>query len=527
MTLPGIEPIATFLGGLGLFFTGIRNLSANMLQIGGKRLREAATDHTGSPVINALIGTLAGALLQSSNGIAFVLISMVTAGLVPVATAMSLMLWANLGTSTLVILASIDLRLVALVMLGIAGVWLHIDRAGSSGRRRAIEVLMSIAMLFFGLELLRAGTADVHSGEAAEAMRLAGASAMGAFVLGVVGTLITQSSASTTIIAVAASQAGLFSFNDAVLLVLGASIGSGSNVLLLGARARGTQKQLVLFQGLAKLLGIAVILPLVLLELSFGWPLLLHAVRAMASDPGRQLTLVYVACQAAPLVIVGVFSRPIRQMLARIAPPLAAESLRQPQFIYDGALGDADIALILVEKEQARVVARLAGALETPEEAEAASLTSLTAAIGRFLGAIAGAGEGSAVALPQEQLDRIANLQARNEVVRLLHENVQQFAHERDALPPGAVAKLADTLTQGLSAVLMCLDDAVRDGAAEDIALVRQISSDRSTVVDSLRRQLVQAGSQELVYSLTSLFERAVWLVQRYSLLLREGAAAT
>lgn len=98
MTLPGIEPIATFLGGLGLFFTGIRNLSANMLQIGGKRLREAATDHTGSPIINALIGTLAGALLQSSNGIAFVLISMVTAGLVPVATAMSLMLWANLGT---------------------------------------------------------------------------------------------------------------------------------------------------------------------------------------------------------------------------------------------------------------------------------------------------------------------------------------------------------------------------------------------------------------------------------------------
>jgi hypothetical protein len=68
--------------------------------------------------------------------------------------------------------------------------------------------------------------------------------------------------------------------------------------------------------------------------------------------------------------------------------------------------------------------------------------------------------------LPREQPDRIANRQARNEVVRLLHENVQHFARERDALPPGAVAKLAETRTQGLSAVLMCPDDAVRDGGA-------------------------------------------------------------
>ena len=35
--MTGIDAIASFLGGLGLFFTGIRSLSANMLQIGGRR----------------------------------------------------------------------------------------------------------------------------------------------------------------------------------------------------------------------------------------------------------------------------------------------------------------------------------------------------------------------------------------------------------------------------------------------------------------------------------------------------------
>ena len=191
--MTGIDAIASFLGGLGLFFTGIRSLSANMLQIGGRPLRQASPDTCRNPVLIAVVGIAAGALLQSSNGITFILVSMVTAGLVPVATAMSLMLWANLGTSTLVTLAAIDLRLVALVMLGIAGMWLY-DRPVQRNDGQVIEVVMSIAMLFFGLELLRAGTAGVHNGEAAEAMGLAGASGVGAFVLGCVVTLFTQSS---------------------------------------------------------------------------------------------------------------------------------------------------------------------------------------------------------------------------------------------------------------------------------------------------------------------------------------------
>jgi phosphate:Na+ symporter len=70
----------------------------------------------------------------------------------------------------------------------------------------------------------------------------------------------------------------------------------------------------------------------------------------------------------------------------------------------------------------------------------------------------------------------------------------------------------------------MFVDDASRSGAADDIALLKQLSSDRSGVVDGLRRRLVQVENQEAVYRLTSLFERAVWLVERYALLLEAGA---
>jgi len=523
--MTGIEAIASFLGGLGLFFTGIRSLSANMLQIGGRPIRQAVAGHVHNPALVAVVGIAAGALLQSSNSITFILVSMITAGLLEIITAMPLLLWANLGTSALVAVAAIDLRLVTLLALGIAGIWLYVDRSSGTTRRQVMEVVLAIAVLLLGLQMLRTGAAGLRtSGAASDVMTLAEASGVGAFLLGCVVTLFTQSSSATAILAVSATQTGLMPFQGAVLMVLGASVGSGVSVVLMGTSARGNQRQLVLFQGITKLLGVAVIMPLVIVERVTGWPLLLRGVQAAAADSGQQIALVYLACQMAALAVCVILARPILRLLAAIAPPLEAENLARPQFIYQAAVGDADIALILAEKEQARVSAHLAPALEQADEVAAASIAHLCGEVGGFLGSIAGSNDGAVAALPRTVLDRLANLQARNEVLRSLHETVHQIARTRGDLPPGPAAALADALSQGLGAVLMCVDDAARTGAANDIALLKQISSDRSSVVDALRRRLIQAENQELVYRLTSLFERAVWLVGRYALLLEAGA---
>ncbi len=523
--MTGIDAIASFLGGLGLFFTGIRSLSANMVQIGGRPLRQAVSGHMQNPLLVAIVGVASGVLLQSANGITFILVSIVTAGLLQMTAAMPLLLWANLGTSALVAVAAIDLRLVTLLALGLSGIWLYIDRSSGTTRRQVLEVVLAIGLLFLGLELLRAGTAGFRTyGAASGAVALAESSGTVAFLLGCIVTLFTQSSSATAILAISATQAGLLPIQGAALLVLGASLGSGVSVVLMGSSTRGSQRQLVLFQGLTKLLGVAVVLPLVLVEELTGWPLLLRTVQEMADDPGRQLALVYLACQLAALAVCAIPARPIRRLLSAVAPPLEAESLARLQFIYQAAVGDADIALILAEKEQARVSARLAPALEQPDDVAAASVAHLCGDIARFLGSIAGSNDGAVAALPRVMLDRLANLQARNEVLRSLYETVHQIARTRAGLPPGATATLADTLSQGLGAVLMCTDDAASSGAVEDIELLKEISSDRSRVVDALRRRLVQADNQEVVYRMTSQFERAVWLVERYALLLEAGA---
>jgi phosphate:Na+ symporter len=292
----------------------------------------------------------------------------------------------------------------------------------------------------------------------------------------------------------------------------------------MGASTRGSQRQLVLFQGLTKLLGVAVLGPLIALEDITGWPLLQAGMQAIVPEPGRQLAFLYLACQLAALAAYYALAQPIGRLLVAVAPPLPAESLAVPQFIYDAAVGDADMALLLAEKEQMRVAARLASTLEAPDPATADSVERLSDEIDRFLGSIAGSGEDTA-AVPRTQLDRLVNLRARTEVLRLLHDTVFQLGLTRSRMPPGEAAALGDALTQGLGAVLMCADDAAREADAETVETLKRISSDRSAAVDAMRRRLVKATNQEAVYRLTSLFERAVWLVQRYALLLEAPVA--
>ena len=292
--------------------------------------------------------------------------------------------------------------------------------------------------------------------------------------------------------------------------------------MLMGADRRGSQRQLVLFQALTKLLGVAVVLPLLVLEDLVHLPLLQTAVRWLSSDVGRQLALIYLACQLGSLLAYGLLGPWVRRLLAWAAPPLAAEQLGRPQFIYDGALGDADTALILADKEQSRVATLLAARLEPGTEATGAHAARLTEEIGRFLSAL-GAGD---AALDQLELDSLANLQARNEALRALHETIDQIDLARGPVPADSEAgALADALTIGLGAVLMCVDDAASGRGVDDVLLLKQLTSDRSDLVDGLRRRAIQAESQQTVYVLTSLFERAIWLVQRYALLLETAIA--
>jgi phosphate:Na+ symporter len=92
--------------------------------------------------------------------------------------------------------------------------------------------------------------------------------------------------------------------------------------------------------------------------------------------------------------------------------------------------------------------------------------------------------------------------------------------------------ELVENIAEGLGALLFTANDAVSGRDPEDVALLRQFTSDRGSLVDALRRRVMSAeqglsaDDRTSLYAVTSLLERVVWMLGRYGGLLESEIAA-
>ena len=117
-----MDTIATLLGGLGLFFLGIRQLAQNMQSIAGPGARRVVAHLTRGRWAASLAGLGLGGLTQSSSAVTIITANMQASGMITVERALPVLAWANLGTTALVLLATLDMRLAAFLLLGISGI---------------------------------------------------------------------------------------------------------------------------------------------------------------------------------------------------------------------------------------------------------------------------------------------------------------------------------------------------------------------------------------------------------------------
>src|SRR5579862_4909801 len=97
--------LANIIAGVGLLFSGLRMVDANLRQATGRQLRTTIGRLTRNTWISGVVGVVTGALVQSSSGIVFILVSLVTSGLTTVAAVLPIITWANVGCSALIFVA--------------------------------------------------------------------------------------------------------------------------------------------------------------------------------------------------------------------------------------------------------------------------------------------------------------------------------------------------------------------------------------------------------------------------------------
>jgi phosphate:Na+ symporter len=216
------------------------------------------------------------------------------------------------------------------------------------------------------------------------------------------------------------------------------------------------------------------------------------------------------------------------RILAALAPEAAEDALARPRYLDEGVLEDSELAMDLVRREQARVVAALPALLDRVRlDATVASgldhrevrtaLGSLGTEIAGFLTDLA------AVEKDHDRGVQIASAIARQQAMAELVGSVDDMAAAIDRLPADSVARmLGGGLAEASDVLLGTLREWLERGDAADRELLEAMTSDRGEQMESVRRNAAGAefGSPEdqatILYA-TSLFERTVYLARRVS----------
>lgn len=500
---------APLLGGLGLFFLGIRALSAELQAAAGPRMRAAVRAGTATPWHAAGVGLVLGAATQSSNAVTFIAASLRGAGLIPPRRALPLVAWSNAGTAALVLLATFDLRAAALWLLGVVGCWRAF--APASRLRAALGALTGLGLLLLGLALLKEGAAPLSDSEVVrELLLFAGDAWLPAFLVGFAVTLVAQSSSAVSILAITLHGAGLLAFGQAAMAVCGASLGSGAAVWLMAGGMAGTARQPVVFQAALKAAGAVGVAALLLTEAATGQPGLMALTALATPQADTRLALLFLLLQVLPALAAAPLHVPLQALLDRWVRASPTEEWGRPRHVFPAAAEDPPSALPLVAAEQARLLRRLPPLLnplrgegDAPGGAVAAS-PALEAELGRFLDGLLGR------PLAAETLDGVLHARERLALLADLREAVTGFAAA--AAPIGEGAR---PMAEALHLLLEELREAA-DGEAR--GWIATLAEDRGEMMRRIRRAAAPDGREALLAA-TALFERAVWLVRRLALL--------
>lgn len=293
------------LGAVGLFLYGMKVMSEGLQKAAGDRLRNILGAMTRNRFTGTVTGFFITALIQSSSASTVMVVSFVNAGLMTLAQSMAVIMGANVGTTfTAWIIAlfgfKVDISAFALPLIGLAVPLLFSKK---SKTKSIGEFTIGFAFLFMGLDMISKYVPDLQSNPEMFAFLQRYASMGFGSVLifclvGVVVTMIIQSSAAMFAITLIMCSKGWITFDLACALVLGSNIGTTVTPLLASmsgnVAAKRTAMGHLLFNLLGTLWTLAVFFPFVDLnswiteEIGQGDPAGLYNYESnlQATDPG-------------------------------------------------------------------------------------------------------------------------------------------------------------------------------------------------------------------------------------------------
>ena len=276
----------TVFGGLAIFIYSMQLMGEGLRGVAGQRLRSILHLFAKNRFVAILTGTIVTSLIQSSGATTVMVVGFVNAGLLTLKQSIGIILGSHIGTT-------VTGQIVAFKISGISMPAIIIGVVMSFFKQRIVKkwgmTIMGFGFLFFSMEIMSdelrqlADSPGVHrifqtfQCTPVDGVMPIGAT-FGALLIGIIATIIVQSSSASTGIAIVLAGNGLMDFYTASIIALGANIGTTSTAIVAAFASNRVAKQAALVHFLTATLGVLLVIATFWFNVG-GEPIFFHFVR--------------------------------------------------------------------------------------------------------------------------------------------------------------------------------------------------------------------------------------------------------
>jgi phosphate:Na+ symporter len=342
--------------GAAIFLFGMLSLEKGFRAFSGGLLEKALHRSTNRLWKSLSFGVVTTSLMQSSSLVSVLAISFLSAGLINLFMGLGIIFGANLGTTTgawLIAAFGLKIKLAsyAMPMLVFGVALMFQDNKPIKGIG---QVLAGIGFLFLGIHHMKEGFATFQQGVDLSLYQGQGWSGLLLYTaIGLLATVIMQSSHATLVLILTALGAGHIAYMDALALAIGANVGTTITALLASISANSAGKQLAIGHVLFNLVtGVLAILLLPQLLLTVEW--CAHFIGLANDDFTLRLALFHSLFNLLGILVMLPLMPGLVTLLQRWLPPKQV-SIKQPKYLNDAALSSAKGAYKVAQQESSRL----------------------------------------------------------------------------------------------------------------------------------------------------------------------------
>ena len=341
------------IGGIAIFLIGMIFMDDGFKLFSGGVLEKILSKTTKTLPRSIATGFVATSVMQSSSLVSVILISFLSAGLMSLSGAIGVIFGSNIGTTTTAWIVSsfgvkIDISAYAMPMI-IFGVSFKFSKSGAV--KGFGNVLIGLGFIFLGIEYMKDGFETLKNGLDLSKFQIDGY--LGALVyimLGIVATVVIQSSSATMAIIITALVSGQIIYINAIELAIGANIGTTITAVMGAMTSNSNGKRLALAHFIFNLITgfVAIVFLYQLADLT---TFLALKIGISADDYGMQLALFHTIFNILGVIIVSPFTGKLVLFLEKKFISKEDEDILKPLYLDNVVLSVPDASMSSIKKE--------------------------------------------------------------------------------------------------------------------------------------------------------------------------------